>query len=200
MVAVFADRRPSRKQRPHRAEVVAAGAVLCGAGGNNPHSPIGLMFGRGEFGDHGAGLVLVQQTEPHRHRGQHAGLVHLLVLLIESKSKPVFLRRPESFVHQRLLAREIFAQLLADVFLSRQDAPGWRALAKPPPPARSGKAQYGPAAAGRLPPSRDRCRNSAAAPAHRKWKAEIDTPSTGCPTSAGQMPRRRSPPRNRSWR
>ena len=45
VVAIFPDRRPSRKQRPHRAEMIAARAVLRGAGRNNPHSPIGFVFG-----------------------------------------------------------------------------------------------------------------------------------------------------------
>jgi hypothetical protein len=48
-----------------------------------------------------------------------------------SKSEPIFLGGPESSVQQRLLAREIFAQL-AYVFLSRELS-GWRVLQFPPP-------------------------------------------------------------------
>src|SRR5207245_979932 len=93
--AILADRRPAREQRPNRAEVIAARAVLHSAGGDDPHSPVGLMFGCGELSEHRPSLIIIQQSEPHWNGGKHARFVHRLTILIERECKSLFVLRPE---------------------------------------------------------------------------------------------------------
>src|SRR4249920_3619745 len=45
VVAVFPDRRPSRKERPYGTEMISSAVIKRGAVGDDAHAPIGLLIG-----------------------------------------------------------------------------------------------------------------------------------------------------------
>ena len=120
MVTVFPHRRPSRKQRPHRSKMIAARAVPGITRRNNPHAPVRLMARIREQVDGGFTLRFVQQTEPHRHRGQHAGQVHRLIISVERETEQTLFLRPEHLVHQSFVTGKILLELSADILLPRE--------------------------------------------------------------------------------
>src|SRR5258705_12326507 len=60
------------------------------------------MFGRGQFGDHRLVLIFEQQSKPHGHGGQDAGLVDRLARLIDRKRVALLLGQPEVLVDNLL--------------------------------------------------------------------------------------------------
>ena len=63
-------------------------------------------------------MRFVGYPKPHRHGGQHTGLVHLVVVLVQRKRESFLVGDPEAFVHQRLLLLKIFLQRLAHFLLA----------------------------------------------------------------------------------
>ena len=106
VVPILAHRSPAGKQRPHRAEVVAAAAEPRRAGRDDAHAPVRLLIEIAELGDHGVGFPLVEQAEPHRHGREHARFVHGAIVLVQRKSEALFIGKPESVVHERPLLGE----------------------------------------------------------------------------------------------
>src|SRR4051812_5094649 len=102
MVAVFAYRRPSCEQRPHRAEVISAGIVSLILRRNNSHAPICFVVLTREEIEGGLSLGLVKQIEPHWYGRKDAGNVESFVGRINAKTKEVLVSGPENLIQLRL--------------------------------------------------------------------------------------------------
>src|SRR5580692_748570 len=120
VIAVFADGSPPRKQRPHRSVVVSAAAENRGTVRNDSHPPIRLVLGGRQLLNRRNSGGVVRQTKPHRYRRFHRQLVHLLVVLVQSKCKPLLIGYPETIVHQRPLLRKFTVQRRGRIFVPRK--------------------------------------------------------------------------------
>src|SRR5207244_9836617 len=103
---------------PHRTVVIPAAAEERRAIGNDPHPPIRLVLHVRQVLHHLHSMRFVGYPKPHRHGGQHTGLVHLVVVLVQRKRESFLVGDPEAFVHQRLLLLKIFLQRLAHFLLA----------------------------------------------------------------------------------
>src|SRR5207302_9762554 len=118
MVAVFAHRSPTGKQRPNRSEVIAARVVMRISRRNNSHAPVSLVVVVSQLVNHGFSLVALQQVEPHRDGCQQAAGVKPLTVLVERVGEQLFLRRPEDLIQRRMLALEGLREILADIIFA----------------------------------------------------------------------------------
>src|SRR5579883_718759 len=96
-----------RRTGRERLVVIAAPAEFGRVRGDDAHAPIGFLVKVGKLRNHRLRFVLVQQAEPHRHRGQHARLVDCALIPPDRKGKPVLLRDPKRLIELLLPPREI---------------------------------------------------------------------------------------------
>src|SRR4029077_19610619 len=115
MVAVFADRCPTSKQRPYRAVVITRTVVDLRMVGDDPHSPIRLMILGREFRNGLVGVIWFRQTKPHGHGRKYTQLINPLITLIQRKRVVLRLRRPERVIKHRAALLKFRSELLADI-------------------------------------------------------------------------------------